>query len=109
MSNEALIIFNAVDTDGDGVLTQLELTTRLSDFGMSDAQVSLSPTALTATIWGSVVAWGGKGRAVRLGRADRESPFDCRSTSCSRYLTRTVMASSASRSSSMASSNLWEG
>ena len=38
MSNDALIIFNAIDTDGDGQLSPLELSTRLSDFGMSDEQ-----------------------------------------------------------------------
>ena len=36
---EALVIFNAVDTNGDGELTPLELSTRLSDFGMNDDQV----------------------------------------------------------------------
>ena len=36
---EALVIFNAIDTNGDGELTPLELSTRLSDFGMSDDQV----------------------------------------------------------------------
>ena len=39
MADDAMVIFHAVDTNGDGVLSPLELSTRLSDFGMSDDQV----------------------------------------------------------------------
>ena len=38
---EALVIFNAVDSNGDGELSPLELSTRLSDFGMNDDQVNV--------------------------------------------------------------------
>jgi hypothetical protein len=40
MADDALVIFHACDTNGDGVLSPLELSTRLSDFGMSDDQVN---------------------------------------------------------------------
>ena len=39
MADDAMVIFHACDTNGDGVLSPLELSTRLSDFGMSDDQV----------------------------------------------------------------------
>ena len=40
MADDAMVIFNAVDTNKDGVLSPLELSTRLADFGMSDDQVA---------------------------------------------------------------------
>ncbi len=39
MADDAMVIFHAVDTNRDGVLSPLELSTRLSDFGMTDDQV----------------------------------------------------------------------
>ena len=38
--DEALLIFTAVDENGDGELSELELSSKLCDFGFSDAQVS---------------------------------------------------------------------
>merc|ERR1712093_791143 len=40
MSEEAVGIFNSIDTNGDGVLTLSELTCRLSDFGMVDEEIA---------------------------------------------------------------------
>ena len=37
-SKAAALMFHAIDTNGDGLLSAIELSTGLSDFGMADDQ-----------------------------------------------------------------------
>lgn len=45
-ASEAEVIFKQIDTNSDGVLDMLEMTTRLSDFGMSEDQITALVTEM---------------------------------------------------------------
>ena len=55
---EARAIFKMIDTDGDGTLSPLELSSKLSDFGISDEEIQSLFMLLDSDGDGEVAAHG---------------------------------------------------
>ena len=94
-----MVIFHACDMNGDGVLSPLELSTRLSDFGMNDDQVQNETMQPPYSIFAGTCR-----QSCAFDRPLKDSdasisPPDDRSTSSSSFSTRMETASSTKRNS----------